>query len=144
MMVSHASDILVERAGAEQPCTLWLWLRGQDLDPASEQDLHMLVDATRDQCPRFSVLLKRLGSRFELRQDITSALHAHADAVPPVLPVLPEHLANGDVFVWIDHFRRIPAAQAAALFKEALRWCAHDYSDLMGEFQEQLESWTPA
>ena len=140
MLVSHAADILVEHAGSERPCTLWVWLRGQDLDTASEEDLHMLVDATRDRCPRFSVLLQRLGSHFELRQDISAAVCAHADNLPPALPVLNEHLASGAVFVWVEQSRRMPAAQASAIFQQALHWCAHDYSDLLAEFQEQLEA----
>lgn len=143
MLVSHAADILVEQAGTGHSCTLWLWLRSQDLDPGSEEDLHMLVDATRDQCPRFSVLLRSLGARFELRQDITSAMHARPATLPPALPLLAEHLASGAVFVWVDQSRRMPAPQASSIFQQALRWCAHDYSDLPAEFQEQLEAAAP-
>lgn len=143
MLVSHAPDILVEQAGSGRPCSLWVWLRGQDLDTSSEEDLHMLVDATRDRCPRFSILLHRLGTRFELRQDITPALIAHADTLPAALPVLAEHVTSGALFVWIDQSRRMPAARASAIFQQALHWCAHDYSDLLAEFQEQLEAAAP-
>lgn len=140
MLISHANDILVEHNDSGHPSTLWVWLRHQDLDPGSEDDLHMLVDATRKQCPRFSVLLHRLGSRFELRQDISAAVVAHADTLPAALPVLTEHLASGNVFVLVDGLLRMPAAKASAVFKEALRWCAADYGDLLPEFQDHLEA----
>jgi hypothetical protein len=141
MLVSYASDILVDHyTDSGQRRTLWVWLRHQDLDPGSEDDLHMLVDAERKNGPRYSILLHSLGSRFELRQDITHAVNAHADTLPPVLPVLTEHLASGNVFVMVDGFLRMPADQTSAIFQEALRWCAPDYSDLLAEFQDHLEA----
>jgi hypothetical protein len=138
-MIVHAQDILVEHSGSQRPCTLWVWLRSQDLDTASEDDLRMLVDATRGST-RFSIMLHRLGPRFEVRQDISAAIYAHADTPPPALPVLTEHLASGALFVWVDGERRLASDKAAALLHDALRWCADDYHDLMAEFQEHLEA----
>jgi hypothetical protein len=142
MLNSYLNDILVESygSGAERPCSMWVWLRHQGLDCSSEEDLRMLVDATRPNCPRYSVLIHRLGPRTELRQDITAAVYAHAEILPPALPVLTEHLTSGALFVFVDGERRLPAAKASSLFKEALRWCAADYSDLLPEFQDHLEA----
>ena len=139
-MITYANDILVERPGAEGPCTMWVWLRSADLDTASADDLRMLVDATRNQCPRFSIEIHRLGARFAIQQDISAAVCAHAEAMPRALPVLVEHVASGALFVWVDNERRLDPQRAVALLKEALRWCADDYHDLLGEFQEQLEA----
>ena len=139
MMIAHANDILVERSGSDKAITMWVWLRSQDVDTAREDDLRMLVDATRESA-RYSILLHALGPRFEIRQDISAAVNAHADTLPPALPVLSEHLASGALFVWVDRERRLAADQAVALLQEALRWCAPDYHDLLAEFQEHLEA----
>lgn len=141
MLVHHAHEILVERSGALAACSLWVLLRGYDVDMACEADLHMIVDATRasGECLRFSMLIESLGSHYEIRQDISAAVFAHADALPPGLPVLAEHFASGALFVWKGGTLRIPPQQAAAIFKEALSWCADDYSDLLAEFRDLLE-----
>ena len=138
-LISYADDILVEASGAEPARSVWVWLRSQDLDTSSADDLRMLVDASGGGRV-FSVVLHELGSRFKIRQNISDAVYAHAEALPPALPVLVEHLASGALFVWIDNERRLGAERSVALLKEALRWCADDYHDLLDEFQAQLEA----
>jgi hypothetical protein len=138
-MIVHAHDILVERSGSARPCSLWVWLRGQDLDTASEGDLRMLVDASGDG-PGYSIVVHRLGGRFEVRQDITDAVRTHAETLPPALPILTGHLASGALFVWVEQERRLSPDRAVALLQDALRWCADDYHDLLEEFQEHLEA----
>ena len=138
-MIVHAHDILVERSGSARPCSLWVWLRGQDLDTASEDDLRMLVDASGD-APCYSIVVHRLGGRFEIRQDISAAVRTHAETLPAALPILTEHFASGALFVWVEQERRLSPDRAVALLQDALRWCADDYHDLLEEFQEHLEA----
>lgn len=139
-LVVWANDILVEDYGPEPPRTLWVCLRSQDLDTADAQSLRWLLDTPAPPYKRCSILVHALGSRFEIRQDITAPLYAHADAMPATLPVLTEHFASGALFVWDENKRQLHPERAVALLTEALRWCADDYHDLLEEFQEQLEA----
>ena len=62
------------------------------------------------------MLLRSLGSRFEWREDITSAMYARSATLPPALPLPTEPLGSGAVVVQVDQSRRIPAPQGQRNF----------------------------
>lgn len=139
MLVAHVHDILVRFSDGRQT-SLWVVLRGQDVNPADEDEIRMVVDFLRQRDPpRFSVCRARFGGGYELHQDVGEAVARHE--FPDSLLVIADNFRNGGLFVTDrDGSRVLDSAQAFHLFKEALRWCDDEYSDLLPEFADQIDA----
>lgn len=134
MLHIDGKEILVAQGGQVRGLAAALQSQGVDLENTQTADaaLSMLL---RHGSTKLSVLIACAGA-FQIHQDVTADVLV--DSEPALLPVLLEHLATGQLFVRDPGGVRVPPERAAALFKEALTWCAADYSDLLAEFGDLL------
>jgi len=134
MLLLALGDVLLEQGGEIVGLSEVLHALGVDI-ASVEQVSAALEEISRRDKARFSMRIASAGA-FDIHQDITSEVLNCA--LPVRIPVLTEHFSSGRLFVRSKDGKSIPAAKTACLFKEALRWCAADYADLLPEFGDLL------
>lgn len=133
-----SQSITLHIPGEPGAINFWVWLRGQGMNPADDDDIRLLAPWLRERCASFSRARQALGDGLMLHQDVTAAALAAEEAID--LPVLREHVESGALFVGdLDGNRLLAPTEAGRLFVEALRWCDADYHDLMPEFADLVE-----